>query len=163
MKRLFTKSFEAIATSIAVGVLCLAVGMHGCGDDSCTEGTQDPNVGCCSDGCGNTATSALPRICEDGRFQCQRGVEVTFCTTIQDGCRARTACTSEVGIGGEEQDPVPELCCKGDCNGTEVARRVCKTGLLYECPSGYKPISSCPNPLSACDGAINKYRQKGSL
>jgi hypothetical protein len=71
-----------------------------------------------------------------------------------DGCHT-------VGLGAEEPDPVPELCCDMSCDGTSVVHRVCKDGTLWECPAGAVPISRCKDYLSACGGILKTYRDNG--
>ena len=143
------------------GALCasLALAVSACGDDSCSEGAEDGPL-CCADGCGRTTTHALPAVCKNGEWTCQGSNPVfqKYCAKIAGSCEPREACTGIVGLGNEEPDPAPELCCKGGCNGTEAVHRVCKTGTTYDCPDGAVEISRCPSPLSACGGAINKYR-----
>ncbi|MCK5795695.1 MAG: hypothetical protein KAI47_00815 [Deltaproteobacteria bacterium] len=140
--------------------LGLSLGLSACSDQACTEEGAEEVSGpvCCNDGCGNTTVSPLPRICRDGAWVCQRGIPVSYCATIANGCEARTACT---GQAREEPDPAPDLCCRGGCDGTEIVHRQCLTGLLYECPAGAVPVSTCLDPFAACGGAIGRYRQNG--
>ena len=147
--------------TLAASLLLLLTTADGC-SDSCEEGaTEEDGPGCCSDGCGNSAIAPLPRVCRDGAWVCEgRGVVETACANPAGGCqRPREACTGTVGIDGEEPDPAPELCCELSCEGTKAAHRVCKTGVKYECPAGFVPISSCDDPQSACGGVIPRYRE----
>jgi hypothetical protein len=157
-------SLRAALTALAlVGSVALAVGACGDGDECSEEGAEGGPV-CCNDGCGRTSTSSLPSICRSGKWTCQGSdpVRLEYCATKLGACQARTACTGEVGLGKSEPDPAPELCCKGGCSGTEVLNRICRTGTTYDCPDGSVPISRCPNPYGACQGAIGRYRANGN-
>lgn len=148
---------------LLLSALVLAVTHCSDGDHCAVEGASETDgPGCCSDGCGNSAVAALPRTCQGGRWSCGKGVLQANCASPEDSCKAREACTGiGNGLGDSERDPAPDLCCEQGCDGSVVLRRICKTGIKYECPPGSVPISTCPNPLSACGGAIPSYRQNG--
>lgn len=150
--------------SVSALVASLALAISACGDgDECSDGAENGPM-CCNDGCGLRTTNPLPSICEGGKWKCQGSdpVFMKYCATLNGSCQARMACTGDVGLGNEELDPAPELCCKGGCSGTEVLHRVCRTGTTYDCPDGAVPISRCKNPLSACKSAIPRYRKNGN-
>jgi hypothetical protein len=136
----------------------------GCSDPpECVEG-DDP-VSCCSGGCGSSTEGWLPASCVNNRWQCERGTPLPRCTTAENACKTQDFCGGPPGpgIGGEEPDPVPELCCEFSCNGSKAARRICdEYGLKYVCPAGYTPISLCKNYMDACGGIIQKYRDNGN-
>lgn len=144
-------------------VATLGLAIVACGDDSCgADGTEGGPM-CCNDGCGRTTVNPLPSVCQSGVWKCQGSnpVRMEYCAYEAGSCQARTACTSEVGLGNDEQDPAPELCCKGGCGGTTVLHRTCVKGTTYDCPSGAVEISRCPDPYGACGGALGRYRANG--
>lgn len=143
---------------LLVGTLALAI--TACGDDSCGADGVEGGPDCCADGCGRTTSNLLPSICKSGNWVCQGSnpVRVEYCAYRPDACKARTACTSEVGLNKPEPDPAPELCCQGGCTGKEVVHRVCLKGTTYDCPAGAVEISRCPDPYAACGGALRAYR-----
>ncbi|PIE19362.1 MAG: hypothetical protein CSA65_02720 [Proteobacteria bacterium] len=157
-------TLRALLTLFALSAnLALAVSACGDGDDCSKEGEEGGPM-CCNDGCGLTTANPLPSICHNNKWTCRGSnpVRLEYCATQTGACQARKACTGEVGLGNEEPDPAPEICCMGGCNGEEVLHRVCKTGTTYDCPDGAIPISRCPSPFSACNGAIHRYRKNGN-
>jgi hypothetical protein len=143
-------------------VLLALILTSGCGDD-CAEGASEP-IGprCCAGGCGNSTQSWSPRICKKGKWVCEKGVIEDACASPNYACTPLDFCGA-VGIGAEEPDPAPELCCERQrCDGTRAVHRVCKAGTLWECPADTIPISSCGDYATACGGVLQKYRANGN-
>lgn len=141
--------------------LALAVVLCACsGDDSCTPGEFNTNgPRCCAGGCGMGTDGWHLQICNDeGEWECIKKGSVLEddCASPYNACNTMTGCY-EVGIGKEEADPAPELCCQPGCDGKVVKHRVCKDGIKWECPGGTVPISRCKDPKSACNGILGKY------
>lgn len=137
----------------------------GCSEEEqpCTDGQEEQNgPQCCAGGCGNSTSNWLPRICVEGTWVCQgeKGVVEDACASPTYACIPMDGC-HVVGLGREEPDPAPELCCEGGCAGTKAVHRVCNSGTLWECPAGTKAVSTCEDYLAACDGILQRYRDNG--
>ena len=106
-------------TKIAFALAIILVA--GCSDDDigigtfiCEEGVEaDEGLGCCTGGCGSSTDGWLPRICQNGKWECEYGTLEDACASKINACTVKTACAQTVGIGKEEPDPAPELCCTG--------------------------------------------------
>ena len=142
-------------------LLCLLL-LTTCGDDEgpCEEGQNEASgPRCCSGGCGVGTVGWLPRICKGGEWVCQGSSP-----SLEDACASSLYACSKmeycgaVGIGKEEPDPAPELCCDGGCSNTTAVHRVCKSGTIWECPAGAVPVSRCKDYKNACGGILQKYR-----
>jgi len=136
------------------------------GDPVCTaelEGeTWDDGPQCCAGGCGNGTDGFLPVVCKSGKWVCQgNGVPAEACASFKNACNTMDGC-HVLGLGKEEPDPVPELCCFPGCTSTKVMHRVCNTGTIWECPGGAVPISRCKDYQNACGGILAKYRDNGN-
>jgi len=152
---------ETMKLGITFVLVAGALAAGGCSDDTgCTEGeAAQGGLRCCAGGCGMSTNGWSARICRDGEWVCEGSNPA-----LEDACASPLyACTplggcSIVGIGKDEPDPAPELCCEGSCNGTTAVHRVCKTGTLWECPAGTIPVSACKDYKSACGGILAKYK-----
>ena len=117
---------------------------------------------CCAGGCGMGTDGWSPRVCQDAEWVCEGSNPA-----LEDACASPlNACTPlegchVVGLGQEEPDPAPELCCDGSCDGKVAVHRVCKTGTQWECPAGAIPISCCKDYKNACGGLLKQYRDNG--
>ena len=151
--------------------LCLCLLVH-CSDESereCFEEGAQEEAGpmCCPGHCGASTQLKTKRICSGGKWICQPGVVEDACASY-NGCQIKQNCSYDPGMGQEEPDPVSELCCVGGCDGTKAVRRVCKSGLAFECPNNAVPISkNCkkdsnddgiPDYVTACGGILAKYK-----
>jgi hypothetical protein len=145
---------------LALASICV-LALTGCGNE-CEEGATEQNgPRCCAGGCGNSTQAWSPRICRKGSWACEKGVLEDACASPTNACNPMTYCGA-VGIGNEEPDPAPELCCERQtCSGTQAVHRVCKSGTKWECPADTIPISTCKDPSSACGGILAKYRDNG--
>jgi len=144
-------------------ILSLLLVGAGCGDEdrTCEEGeTEKHGPRCCAGGCGTSTANWLPRICENDRWVCEKGVLEDACASPTNACNPMVAC-QVVGIDSEEPDPAPELCCEGGCKGTRAVHRVCKLGTLWECPSGSVTVSTCKDYKTACNAILGRYRASG--
>jgi hypothetical protein len=126
---------------------------------NCTGGGKTPR--CCAGGCGSSTESWLPAQCTAGKWQCMKGTLEYRCASPDRACLNQDYCGGQVGIGGEEPDPAPELCCEWSCNGKRAMHRKCEDGLWYNCPAGTIPISLCANLAAACGGIFCRYRDNG--
>lgn len=143
---------------VCLTLLCLAA----CSDEApcSTDGIEEKDgPRCCAGGCGLGTDGWLPRICEDGQWVCQGSGVIEFaCASPTNACNTMEGCL-EVGVGKEEPDPAPELCCMGGCEGTQAVHRVCKTGTTWQCPSNSVPVSTCKDFDSACGEILLRYRE----
>ena len=134
------------------------------GDPICTAEnhgeTWDEGPQCCAGGCGVGTDGFLPVICNGSKqsWVCQgSGVPADACASFRNACNVMTGC-HVIGLGKEEPDPVPELCCFPSCSGTKVMKRTCNSGTVWECPGGAIPISRCKDYVNACGGILAKYK-----
>jgi hypothetical protein len=138
----------------------------GCGEDAagpCEEGAEEKGgPRCCAGGCGMGTDGWSPRICKKGEWVCQGSNPALedACASPQNACTPLEGC-HVVGLGNEEPDPAPELCCEGSCSNEKAVHRVCKSGTTWECPAGAVPISRCKDYETACGGILARYRDNG--
>ena len=149
----------------ALAVLFVALLMVQCSDETereCTEEGAEEHGGikCCPSYCGASTTLKSPRYCHGGKWVCEKGVVEKACASPHSACTIKQNCSHSPGLGQEEPDPAPELCCVGGCDGTKAVHRVCKYGLEFECPTNSVPISkNCKDDyVNACGGILKKYK-----
>lgn len=151
-----------LSLSLLCCLVLLSVSLFTCSDEtSCTEGETEVNgPRCCAGYCGSSTLGWRSRICSEGKWVCEKGVVEDACASEHSACTIKTNCSATVGMNREEPDPVPELCCMNSCKGTKAVKRICKSGLEFECPAGAVPISkACKTDFnSACGGILQKYR-----
>ena len=155
-----------------VTCICLGALLVTCSDENereCFEEGAEEAAGpmCCPGYCGASTTLKIRRVCTGGEWKCPKGVVEDACASY-NACQIRSNCSYDPGMGKEEPDPVSELCCVGGCDGTKAVRRVCKSGLEFECPNNSVPISkNCkndsdndkiPDYVNACGGILKKYK-----
>ena len=162
-----------LVTLLALPLLLTAYA--GCGDseevDLCTpkeEGKYEVGgPSCCAGGCGASVEAPGRRICKSGEFKCEGSAPVLMqhCAYQYNACTRQVACLNTVGTGKSEEllngGKVADLCCDLNCNGKKAAYRMCAGGVTFECPTGYVPVSRCKDPMSACQGLLNRYRANG--
>ncbi len=162
---MMTRRLLITLTALTTLLLCLA---GACSDDEGDKICNADNHGdtwndgpqCCAGGCGVGTDGFLPVICNGSKqtWECQgSGVPAESCASFRNACNTMDGC-HVLGLGTEEPDPVPELCCFPSCKGTKVMKRTCKTGTLWECPGGAVPISRCKDYVNACGGILAKYK-----
>ncbi len=151
---------------LKLSVPCLILGLLlvCCSDESdreCfEEGAQEVSgPQCCPGYCGASTMLKTSRVCSGGKWVCEKGVIEDACASY-NACQIKQNCSYSPGIGKEEPDPAPELCCVGGCDGTKAVHRVCKGGLEFECPNNSVPISkNCKKDyVNACGGILAKYK-----
>ncbi len=159
------RSCLTILTTLTLSMV-FTLGPSGCSDDdvtACTEeGASEPSGPKCCAGetCGRGTEGWTPRTCKKGVWVCDHAVPEDACASPQYACTPIDFC-GKVGIGSEEPDPAPDLCCVGGCTGTKTVHRVCKTGTQWECPGEAVSISACKDYKNACGGVLAKYRAGG--
>lgn len=140
----------------------------------CTGNGAPATPRCCVSGCGESINPTQEATCQGGFWSCTGvllgGTPENLCASYGATASASKPCDGPVHcdqsvLGKSEPDPVPELCCVGDCSSGQVAKRVCTSTTAvtqkYVCPAESTPLSECPNPRDDCGGALNNYRANG--